>query len=767
LRDVRVRRLVPLAWLTLLAGFFLREALFEGRVFYERDLHLQWYGQAERFVACLAEGAWPLWDPYVSFGQPLLANPNNQLLYPFTWLNLLVRPSTYYTLFLGAHLAFAGLGLLALARRLGLSESASLVTASLWIASGPLLSLGNLWNHLAAAAWMPWVVVACDRAIVGPSARAAVLVGAALALQVATGSPEVVAMTALLAAAITVRHWGRPRAERARAGVAIAVGAALGLLLSAAQWLPSLELAAASSRRNLGAAEALTWSVHPLLFLQAAVPVFWEDAPWSDAWRAALFEDREPYLHSLYCGLPTLLLATFALRRRREPAVCALLALAALAAGLALGRHLPPVRALFELVPLAGALRFPAKGLVLAGACLALLAGVGFDAWRAAGARRASGVAGLLLLPAAGSLAALATQVAPASVRLGLAAGVALACAAALRARVREARWASASAMAVAALGVLDLTVAHRDIQPTAPRELLTFRPDVIGSIDQRDLGRLFVYDYAAAPGLARRHLDRDVAYVADVPAGDRRRAWRGAFALRSYLLPPTGAARGVYSSYERDLLRLQPRPLVYLNAALAFADATPLFVRLLRLGAVRHAIALHDPGLAGLALRRTLPGPFLEPMQVFEVEGARPRAYVVDGVRVADGLGGIDALLAPDFDPASEIVLPSGAARLPDPAFRAAAAVVQMRADGVRLRAEASAPGFLVLADAFDPGWTAQVDGQPAPVLRANVAFRAVPVPAGRHDVELLYRPASVRVGVVLSALGLVACAVLVARTG
>src|SRR5512147_2799402 len=71
-----------LAALATLVLFFLRHAVFEGRVFYERDLHLQWYGQVESFVRSIIAGSWPLWDPYASFGQPLLANANNQILYP-------------------------------------------------------------------------------------------------------------------------------------------------------------------------------------------------------------------------------------------------------------------------------------------------------------------------------------------------------------------------------------------------------------------------------------------------------------------------------------------------------------------------------------------------------------------------------------------------------------------------------------------------------------------------------------------------------------
>src|SRR5687767_12305169 len=79
---------LALAVLAALVALLLFDPLFRGRVFYERDLSLLWAPQMESFARAIAEGSWPLWDPYVSFGQPMLANANYQLLYPLTWLNL-------------------------------------------------------------------------------------------------------------------------------------------------------------------------------------------------------------------------------------------------------------------------------------------------------------------------------------------------------------------------------------------------------------------------------------------------------------------------------------------------------------------------------------------------------------------------------------------------------------------------------------------------------------------------------------------------------
>jgi hypothetical protein len=82
-------------------------------------------------------------------------------------------------------------------------------------------------------------------------------------------------------------------------------------------------------------------------------------------------------------------------------------------------------------------------------------------------------------------------------------------------------------------------------------------------------------------------------------------------------------------------------------------------------------------------------------------------------------------------------------------------AVVVRREPTRVELDATLRQPGLLILADTFYPGWTATVDGEPAPILRANRLMRAVPVPAGSHRVVFRYRPASVRLGAAISACG------------
>src|SRR5262249_42711646 len=64
-----------------------------------------------------------------------------------------------------------------------------------------------------------------------------------------------------------------------------------------------------------------------------------------------------------------------------------------------------------------------------------------------------------------------------------------------------------------------------------------------------------------------------------------------------------------------------------------------------------------------------------------------------------------------------------------------------------------------LVLTDVWYPGWTCTIDGQPAPLHRANFLFRAVAIPAGEHEVVFTFAPVSYRWGqrITMAALALV----------
>lgn len=59
-----------------------------------------------------------------------------------------------------------------------------------------------------------------------------------------------------------------------------------------------------------------------------------------------------------------------------------------------------------------------------------------------------------------------------------------------------------------------------------------------------------------------------------------------------------------------------------------------------------------------------------------------------------------------------------------------------------VTIEVSSETEAYLILNDAYYPGWKATVNGEPVPVYRANVMFRAVPIPAGESTVVFYFEP-------------------------
>ena len=780
--------------LSALVLFLFRDAVFRGQVFYHRDVHLQWYVQALAFVRSVIAGSWPVWNPWVSFGQPLWANPNNQVLYPFTWLHLVMMPWTYYTCFVVAHFLFSALGVYALGLRLGLSRPGAAVAAAGWVASGPFLSLVDLWNHLAAAAWIPWMVLAADVALGSGRITAALVWGATLAVPVVTGSPEMGLMAGLVQAAYALRYvrWREPAGAVNRRLVGTAAAALLfAVALSTAQWWPALEVIRSSPRLSeLNRVSRTFWSVHPLALAQSFLPVFPDGLPLSWEFRSRYFEGREGYLRSLYLGISSLGLVLAGVTGRRRRLGLFFLSIAVTATLLALGRHTRFYGLALAVLPPLKVLRFPAKAMVLAAFAWAMLAGIGFDAWRSGERGRLVriGTASLLALGGvvAGGLALVAharaeewgsallflggsprsfTQVlAPTARQLAVAAAFALAMAVAVIARGRHASSSRRLAGFAALLLVADLVSVHHRLNLTAARELFTYRPRALDVVRPHSYARIYVYDYFEDEN-AVRYLGHRSPYLTATPQEDWPVPWLEAVALRTVLFPTVAGSWNLATAYETDALGLYAAPLGLLTNALREVEGTPLHTRLLRLGAVEYVLALHRQGLEDLVPVARLPTQLVENLLIFRVPDPLPRTYAVGSARRADGLvAELRTLAEPSFDPAREIVLPSGPAAPAAAAFSGHSRILELRPDRVRLEAELSAPGFVVLVDTYDPGWRATVDGSPAEVLRADVALRAVAVPAGRHVVEYLYRPRSITVGLAVSGLALLAAVALAA---
>lgn len=80
-------------------------------------------------------------------------------------------------------------------------------------------------------------------------------------------------------------------------------------------------------------------------------------------------------------------------------------------------------------------------------------------------------------------------------------------------------------------------------------------------------------------------------------------------------------------------------------------------------------------------------------------------------------------------------------------------------------IETESPTGAILVMSEMYYPGWRARVDGEPAAILRANAGLRAIPLEAGSHRIEMIYRPLSVTIGAAISSMAIVALAVIIWR--
>jgi Bacterial membrane protein YfhO len=145
--------------------------------------------------------------------------------------------------------------------------------------------------------------------------------------------------------------------------------------------------------------------------------------------------------------------------------------------------------------------------------------------------------------------------------------------------------------------------------------------------------------------------------------------------------------------------------------------------------------------------------------IRVFEDTTAMPRAFLVPTARIAPSLGtALSEMVHLPFHPDQEVILADDATTqatgglVADRGGQGVARITAYAAGAVKIHTSASADAWLVLSDTYYPGWVASVDGRPTSLLRGDVLFRVVPVPAGEHEVEFHFEPASVKLGLVIS---------------
>jgi len=143
---------------------------------------------------------------------------------------------------------------------------------------------------------------------------------------------------------------------------------------------------------------------------------------------------------------------------------------------------------------------------------------------------------------------------------------------------------------------------------------------------------------------------------------------------------------------------------------------------------------------------------------QTVLVDQGLPRARLVAGAVVKSDDEAVPYMLSDAFDPLAEVVLSEPAPiELDGGPVLGQVTWEERTPNQMRLSVSSDRPALLVVADNWFPAWQATVDGEEAPVLRAYHTLRAVPVPAGEHTVEMVYRSSLVRRSLLLSVVMLV----------
>ena len=133
--------------------------------------------------------------------------------------------------------------------------------------------------------------------------------------------------------------------------------------------------------------------------------------------------------------------------------------------------------------------------------------------------------------------------------------------------------------------------------------------------------------------------------------------------------------------------------------------------------------------------------------VRIFENPSALPRAWLVhSAAQRSPADSGVDL---------HQVALLDGPPPpLGQPADAALESVEVQRdtPDRIAFHVSATAPALLVASEVVYPAWRAYVDGQPVPIYTADIALRAVALPAGAHVVEMRYESFALQAGLVVT---------------
>lgn len=267
------------ALLLLLPPLYFYSAIIGDVALVQGDGWTQNLGVRVLIGRMIAAGEWPLWNPYIFAGTPLLASIYPGALYPPNWIFALLRPESAMDVVVVTTYHIALIGTYIYARRIGATRLAALVAGIAFTFGGYMVSHLGHTSRIAAAAWLPWILLAIEQLHLDGRWRWVALGALSIALQLFAGEPQMTFYTVLLCGA----YWIftlllREHASRRRFIFTTAAMAVCGTLLSMAQLLPERELLRQGERARITYEYFSAYSLPPRQIFTLIFPYFFGGA---------------------------------------------------------------------------------------------------------------------------------------------------------------------------------------------------------------------------------------------------------------------------------------------------------------------------------------------------------------------------------------------------------------------------------------------------------------------------------------------------------
>ena len=724
-----------------------------GHVTIPWDAKAHFYPQLQFLAQSIHGGEWPFWNPYVFAGHPQIADPQSLIFSPPFLALAALSPDPGFRAADATVLAMLLAGasaILLLARDRGWHPAAALMAALVFAYGGSSAwRIQHIGQILSLSYWpIAWLLL--SRALHRSSLGYGLMAGLVAGFMV-LGRDQVAYLAIWLLVGVVACHVAfspSPRAAIRRAWAPLAMGLLGGLMIAAIPLVLTMLLNGDSNRFVIDREGAGRGSLHPALLLTAAVPQLFGAAgplaqhwgPPSPAWGPVdLYLARN--MGQIYFGaLP--LAALFALGWRRglfrRPEVKGIAWATIGVLVYALGRYTPLLGLSFDVVPGLSLFRRPADATFLLTPLAALCAAYLLNRWLSDDAR--PDPRGLLLRVGVGFAVCIVAAAAVADgkgqggyalwplAQSAVFAGVAILILFALR---PLARWnALASALLATGFMIVDLGWNNGPSESTAlPPSMfraletgggdptiafLKDRVSATASPTRRDRVELAGIDFHWPNASMIHRLENTLGY------NPVRLRWysEATGAADHVALPDQRKFSALFPSYESRLANLLG--LRYIASRVPPQAIDPRLKRgaLPVIGRTDEAVIAENPA-------------------------ALPRIMFASQWQVADFPSMIRTGIWPSQS--DDVVLLERTPRaLNNRAGSSGAqiAIETYRNTDVTIAVSSDAGGFVVLNDAWHPWWFAFVDETPVEMLRANVIFRAVQVPPGRHRVRFAFRP-------------------------